>query len=66
VIRAKIVLKAADGYSNAEIARQIGIRENQVRPWRKRFAAERLAGLNDRPRSGAPSSFSPSGETSAD
>lgn len=63
VTRAKIVLKAADGLSNAEIARHLEVRENSVRDWRKRFATERLAGLNDLPRSGAPSSFSPSGET---
>jgi len=63
VLRAKIVLKAAAGLPNAEIARCLDMQINGVRHWRKCFATHRLAGLNDKPRSGAPSSFSPSGET---
>lgn len=58
VLRARIVLAAAAGQANAAIARRLGITEDTVRRWRARFAAERIAGLNDRPRTGRPRRFS--------
>jgi transposase len=58
VIRAQIILSAADSQSNAAIAAEVDVHLDTVRKWRRRFAAERLAGLNDRPRSGRPRRFS--------
>src|SRR5579875_330677 len=54
VQRARIVLLADQGLSNQAIAQQIGIHEVQVCKWRRRFAAQRLDGLADQPRSGRP------------
>lgn len=59
VQRARIVLAAADGASNAAIARQLSIQENTVRTWRGRFAAHGLTGLADLPRPGRPLIYGP-------
>lgn len=56
-IRARIVLLAAREWPNARIAVEVGVAVDTVRTWRGRFAAEGLAGLVDRPRSGRPSRF---------
>jgi transposase len=58
VLRASIVLACADGISNAGIARELGVCEDTVRKWRRRYAQARLAGLADAPRSGRPRRFS--------
>ena len=60
VIRAKIVLLAAEGWSNHEIARRLDLPRQVVSKWRKRFFAEGMAGLQDRPRGGRPPAFPPS------
>lgn len=52
VLRARIVLAAAEGVANAKIARRLGICCDTVRKWRARFCAEGLAGLADRARPG--------------
>ena len=52
--RAEIVLLAADGANNCEIARSVGVTRQTVRAWRDRFARGRLEGLSDEPRCGAP------------
>ena len=57
VLRARIVLAAADGEPGAAIARRLGVHEDTVRKWRKRFCWQGLAGLADRPRSGRPRVF---------
>lgn len=54
VLRALIVLLAADGASNAAIAVELGICVDTARKWRARFAAKGLKGLVDAPRSGRP------------
>jgi transposase len=59
VQRARIVLAAADGVSNAAIARQLSITANTVRTWRDRFAVHGIAGLDDRPRPGRPAMYGP-------
>jgi transposase len=59
VIRARIVLDAARGYSNAEISRRRGVAADTVRLWRGRYADEGMAGLADRRRSGRPPRFTP-------
>ena len=61
VVRARIVLAAADGQENATIAEDLGVALNTVIKWRKRFFEEGMAGLADRKRSGRPRTFSPSG-----
>ena len=52
--RAQIVLMAADGVENKEIATRLGTMPNTVAKWRRRFAEQRLDGLYDEPRPGAP------------
>ena len=59
VLRAKIVLLAADGKTNAEIARRLDCALRTVSLWRKRFFEERLPGLDDRQRAGRPRRFPP-------
>jgi CRP-like cAMP-binding protein len=54
ILRARMILLAADGLSNEEIARQLGTRRESVSFWRKRFFGERLGGLEERPRTGRP------------
>lgn len=60
VVRAKVVLLAADGLENKEIGERLDMPRPVVSKWRKRFFRERLAGLEERPRRGRPSGFSPS------
>lgn len=60
VVRAQIILLAAEGLSNKEIGKHLNFPREIVSKWRKRFHSERLAGLEDRPRRGRPLVFSPS------
>jgi transposase len=53
-LRARIVLAAADGLVNGEIAEREAISRPTVTKWRNRFAADRLDGLVDEPRPGRP------------
>jgi transposase len=52
--RARIVLACATERTNGEIAMAVGVRRQTVGRWRQRFARQRLAGLLDEPRPGAP------------
>lgn len=52
--RARIVLAAADGGSNTDLAQRLGLAITTVRRWRNRFAVDRLDGLLDEPRPGRP------------
>ena len=61
VIRAKIVLMAAAGLANDEIAARLATRREIVSKWRKRFFQEGFTGLEERPRRGRPSIFPPRG-----
>lgn len=54
VTRARVVLMAADGKSNNAIAEAVGIDTRYVGMWRKRYRAQGLDGLKDRPRPGRP------------
>jgi hypothetical protein len=57
VMRARIVLQAADGEQNITIAGRLGVAVNTVSKWRKRFVQEGLGGLADRKRPGRPRRF---------
>jgi hypothetical protein len=57
VMRAKFVLAAWRGRSNAAIARTLGITVDTVRKWRRRFVADGMSGLHDRPRPGRPALY---------
>ena len=59
VQRAKMILMAADGLSNDEIALRLDTGREVVSIWRKRFFTERLAGLEERSRPGRPRTFPP-------
>ncbi|MFI9638148.1 IS630 family transposase [Nocardia sp. NPDC051929] len=59
VVRVRIVLDAAGGYSNNAIARRRGVVVDTVRTWRNRYADHGLDGLKDRHRSGRPPRFTP-------
>ena len=53
VSRAKIVLAAAEDKPNKQIADELGVSQAMVGKWRKRFAEQRLAGIEkDLPRGG--------------
>jgi transposase len=53
-LRSRIVLAAAEGLKNTEIAERLGVHRQVAAKWRSRFAAERLDGLVDEPRPGRP------------
>jgi transposase len=57
VLRAQIVLAAAEGVTNAAIARSLGVTEDTARKWRRRFCEAGVDGLRDRPRTGRPRRF---------
>jgi transposase len=59
VVRAKIVLMAAAGMQNKDIAARLSLPVQIVFKWRKRFFEQRLQGLQERPRGGRPPVFSP-------
>jgi transposase len=59
VVRAKIVLMAASGLDNEEIAARLDTNRVIVSKWRKRFFEDGLAGLEERPRGGRPRVFPP-------
>ena len=52
--RARIILAAASGLNNKEIAARIGVCPATAGNWRRRFAERRIDGLYDEPRPGAP------------
>jgi DNA-binding CsgD family transcriptional regulator len=61
VTRAQMVLMAAEGMRNDQIAAQLRCGREVVSQWRKRFFEQRLTGLEDRPRRGRPPTFPSSG-----
>jgi transposase len=52
--RARIIMLAADGWSNRDIAEAVDLNFNQVGIWRKRYGEFGLAGLSDLDRPGRP------------
>jgi len=59
VVRAKVVLMAAQGLENKDIAVRLDLPKKTVTKWRRRFFYEREKGLQDKPRQGRPFTFSP-------
>src|SRR3954453_3415463 len=53
-LRARIVLRAAEGATNIQIAAEAGVSLPTVGLWRRGFFGRRLEGLRDAPRSGRP------------
>ena len=56
-MRARIVLGCSDGLSNGEVAKRLRVTGATVCKWRERFRVNRLEGLLDEPRPGAPRSI---------
>jgi uncharacterized membrane protein len=61
VVRAKMILLAAEGLGNDEIAARLDVGRDVVSQWRKRFVEHRVPGLDERLRSGRPRAFPPRG-----
>lgn len=59
VLRAKMILLAAQGLDNDQIAAKLDSRREVVSMWRKRFFEQRLDGLEERSRPGRPRAFPP-------
>ena len=59
VIRARIILYAADGLRNDQIAARLDTPRQIVSKWRKRYFEQGFAGLLEQPRRGRPARFSP-------
>lgn len=57
-LRARMILRSAQGASTQEIARELGVWPPLVSKWRRRFAEQGLAGLFDAPRRGRPARYS--------
>lgn len=55
--RAEIILRVADGQTDAAIAREMRLAERTVWLWRHRFAEHRLDGLKDRPKCPPPRQY---------
>lgn len=53
-LRARIVLGCAAGEQNKQVAARLGVSPATVTKWRRRFVEQRVEGLRDEPRSGAP------------
>jgi transposase len=53
-LRARIILACAEGEQSKVVAARLGIDQDTVGKWRRRFAEHRLEGLWDEPRSGTP------------
>jgi len=61
VVRAKMILLAAEGLGNDEIGARLDVGRDVVSQWRRRFFERRLPGLEEGQRSGRPRAFPPRG-----
>ena len=59
VQRARLILYAAEGLADKEIALRCGCHPQVVSKWRRRFCEQGIEGLKDRPARGSPAPFSP-------
>ncbi|WP_082584353.1 helix-turn-helix domain-containing protein [Noviherbaspirillum sp. Root189] len=53
-LRARIALSCAEGMDNKSVATNLRVTQQTVSKWRSRFVTNRLDGLLDAPRPGAP------------
>ena len=56
-MRARIILRAAEGAANNAVARELGVSIPTVLLWRRRFKEWGLAGLEDAPHPGRPRTY---------
>src|SRR5713101_7870433 len=61
VLRAKLILLAAEGLGNDQIAARLDVGRDVVSQWRRRFCEHRVPGLEEGQRSGRPRVFPPRG-----
>jgi len=59
VQRARLILYAAEGVQDKDIAVRVDCHPEVVSKWRRRFCEQRIEGLKDRPRAGRPRRFPP-------
>ena len=59
VQRARMILYAAEGLADIEIAARLACHPEIVGRWRRRFCEQRIDGLQDKPRAGRPRRFPP-------
>jgi transposase len=59
VMRARIILRAAEGAANVTVAEELGVSIPTVLLWRRRFKERGLAGLDDAPHPGRPPTYGP-------
>ena len=59
VQRARLILYAAEGMQDKDIAVRVDCHPEVVSKWRRRFCEQRIEGLKDRPRAGRPRRFPP-------
>jgi transposase len=57
VMRARVILRAAEGAAHVEIAQELGVSVQTVLLWRRRFKEQGLAGLADAPHPGRPRTY---------
>ena len=57
-LRARIILRCAEGAYNKDVAGDLGVSQAMVGKWRRRFVEQRLDGLYDEPRPGGPRTIS--------
>lgn len=60
-LRARIIIECAEGWSNGEVAEELGVTRATVGKWRRRFLEMGLDGLVDAPRPGAPRTITDEG-----
>ncbi|MGW1680293.1 IS630 family transposase, partial [Saccharopolyspora sp. NPDC002376] len=53
-VRARIVLRCAEGGTIGQVATDLGVSRDMVSKWRSRFLRARMEGLSDEPRPGRP------------
>ena len=57
VQRARMILASADGLTNSEVARRVGVSPQVVGKWRMRYLEGGIQGLHDEPRPGRPRTY---------
>lgn len=66
ILRMTIIRRAAEGQTNYQIAKELGVSRNTVKLWRYRYAREGLEGLRSRPIPGRPKQPRQTGQAESD